>query len=425
MPSMTGTRRWLACLLALGVGAALSACQAPPTRSAATRAPRETPSLSPTPHPTATQTPQPTPPPSTQRPLSSPTQPVVGPAYRRGFNPLTGLPVRAAAELLRPPVLVSITNFPPSARPQAGVSQAAHVWETSIGEGLSRMLAVYYGDYIQAFRGLAQDRPATADTDYIIGPVRSGRVAFELIRRLYPGGLLVTRSASPEVIRQLRNQYNVYAADPQDVNSAGLYLSQLETLTEPVADPQRYAGLLFDPRPPAGGEPAERLRIIYNLYTHVGWEYDSSLGAYLRLQDRADGSGALQPATERLTGEQLASENVIVIFARHRFENLEGTILTIELDFRRGYGLLFRDGRRYPIIWSTLRDRLRLLDMDGEPIALRPGRSFFQVVSLISTWDDEQAVVRFHSPPLPTLTPTRTPTPTVPVTPTATETPGP
>ena len=65
-------------------------------------------------------------------------------------NPLTGLPVENPENLLLPPALVSVTNFPPSARPQAGLSFSPMVFELFIGEGMTRYLALFYGDYPHA-----------------------------------------------------------------------------------------------------------------------------------------------------------------------------------------------------------------------------------------------------------------------------------
>ncbi|MDF1498894.1 MAG: hypothetical protein P1P76_00245 [Anaerolineales bacterium] len=58
---------------------------------------------------------------------------------------------------------------------------------------------------------------------------------------------------------------------------------------------------------------------------------------------------------------------------------------------------------------------------EGDPIPLKTGRTLFKVVSQFSSWDEEQGLVRYVRPALPTLTPTPTMTPTL--TPTATETP--
>ena len=188
------------------------------------------------PQPTSTQMPSPTelPPTSTPTPTITPTWTptagLVGPEYLEGHNPLTGLPVADLSTLFRVPLLVSITEFPPSSRPQAGLSAAAQVWETSIGEGMSRFLAVYYGDYMQNLTELLEHHPDYDEQDAALGPIRSGRVGYEEIRRFYPGALLITRYASPEVAEQLSNLVTIYADDVNDVNSAGLTLAELEAL---------------------------------------------------------------------------------------------------------------------------------------------------------------------------------------------------
>ena len=69
---------------------------------------------------------------------------------RQDINPLTGLPVADSANLALPPALVSVANFPPTARPQAGLSFSPIVFELFIGEGMTRYLAIFYGDYPQA-----------------------------------------------------------------------------------------------------------------------------------------------------------------------------------------------------------------------------------------------------------------------------------
>jgi hypothetical protein len=235
---------------------------------------------------------------------------------------------------------------------------------------------------------------------------------------------MVTRGASKEVRPLLTGRVGVYPANLQDVNSAGLTLEDLDALPDIPIDPALHAALTFDERVPAGGMPGTALTIIYNRYDIVGWTYDAARGAYLRSQDQADESGLLVPATDRLTGEQLAFNNIVVLFARHRFLNPIGTILEIDLQEQsNASGILFRDGLHYPISWSTPGGRLELRDAAGWVIALRPGTTFYEVVSLTSTWDEAASVVRYHAPPVPTRLPTATPTKSRTPTPTLTSVP--
>ena len=344
--------------------------------------------------------------------IPSPTAFRVGPTYLERYNPLTGELVEDESHLYQNPILVSVTNFPPSARPQAGLSAASHVWEISIGQGMTRFLAVYYGDFADELLEMNEDRIDQAET-YVVGPVRSGRVPYEEIKLLYPPGRLYIRYASPEVLEQLSGWETVFAEDPNNVNSAGIFVEDLEDLSEEIADPGDLSGLVFDSLPMTSGVDAEDFMIVYNYFNHVGWSYYPSSGAYARSQDLSIGEGELFPAVERMTGEQLQFENVLVLFARHKFENLVGTILDIELQYlTSAVGYLLRDGKLQEIRWSTRSANLELWDLEGNVMPLKHGKTFFEILSYESTWDSDERVFRFHSPPLPTLTPTTTPTST-------------
>jgi len=83
--------------------------------------------------------------------LSTPTEnvtPTVAPtAAPTNYNPLTGLPVEDSSLLQIPAVLVSISHFPVTARPQAGLSFAPYVFEIYITEGATRFLTTFYGEF--------------------------------------------------------------------------------------------------------------------------------------------------------------------------------------------------------------------------------------------------------------------------------------
>ena len=91
---------------------------------------------------------------STPNPVLSPTpQPLPNPVsygpdeFPEGYNPLTGQPVANPAWLEYPAILLSISHFPPEARPQAGFSFTPLVYEYYITEGSTRHLAVVYGEF--------------------------------------------------------------------------------------------------------------------------------------------------------------------------------------------------------------------------------------------------------------------------------------
>ncbi len=117
------------------------------------------------------------------KPTATPT-PAVG---NKNINPLTGLPVDDPALLNLSPVLVSISNFPISVRPQGGLSFAPHVFEMSIGEGMTRFLAVFYGSF-----------GPEEKMDVNLGSIRSGRLPYEDLRTMYDG-MVVMAGADPTV----------------------------------------------------------------------------------------------------------------------------------------------------------------------------------------------------------------------------------
>jgi SdrD B-like domain/Protein of unknown function (DUF3048) C-terminal domain/Protein of unknown function (DUF3048) N-terminal domain len=77
------------------------------------------------------------------------TEPAAAPLLPPGasINPLTGQPVADPSLLDIPAVLISISHFPATARPQAGLSFAPFVYEYYITEGATRFLAVFYGEF--------------------------------------------------------------------------------------------------------------------------------------------------------------------------------------------------------------------------------------------------------------------------------------
>ena len=101
----------------------------------------QTQTLSPSPSPTATLTPTP------QPRLEPQDYGIEREDFPANVNPLTALEVSDPALLKLPAVLISISNIPDTARPQAGIGTASWVFELYIGEAATRFLSVFYGEY--------------------------------------------------------------------------------------------------------------------------------------------------------------------------------------------------------------------------------------------------------------------------------------
>jgi hypothetical protein len=327
-------------------------------------------------------------------------------SFPSGYNTLTGLPVEDPDLLKLPPALVSVSNFPVSARPQAGLSFSPYVFEMTIGEGMTRFLAMFYGNY-------PQKSAANQVDDSQIGPIRSGRKPFESVRSLY-NGFLVMASASADVRKGLNDSTNIFGSDTENINSALIDVSKLESIAEANANGKplpKLTGNLFSAAMPPGGQPAPKLWVFYNFYNQILWTYDQASGMYQRAQDKADGSGKFYPATDRLTGKQLGVSNVIVLFARHTALNRAGTLIEIDLTYTQGKAALFRDGQVFPLRWTTqntdyekktgLLRPIRFVDADGNAFALKPGNTWVEVVTSYTSFDDLGGgswKVRFFAP---------------------------
>lgn len=319
------------------------------------------------------------------------------PAALAALNPLSGMPVRDVGNLLLPPALVSITNFPPTARPQAGLSYSPIVFELYIGDGMTRYLAIFYGDFPEAAapdedsdlqaeltEGMQQPPPAS------IGPIRSGRLPYESVRQLY-NGFIVMASAYAEVAEQLGDYVNVFGDDNSDVNSALIPVEDLQEIAESSGKQLGESALdvmAFDTQVPQGGKPAPSLWIFYAYKNQVFWRYNEADGAYHRWQDNADGQTFIEQ-TDRLNGQPLTYENVIVLFADH--EVTRKYLIDIDLTYvERGKALLFRDGVMHEIYWTTRSEEyekttgklrpIRFVDSDGQPFPLKPGQTWIELV---------------------------------------------
>lgn len=327
-------------------------------------------------------------------PTPQPTPGPLGPeSFPAGVNPLTGLPVSQPENLLNPPALISITNFPVSARPQAGLSATSMVFELYIGEGMTRLLALFYGDYPGAAltSGGNQTAEQQAAQDAAIGPVRSGRLPYESVRKLY-NGFLVMASAYKDVAANLSDYTNVFGSDSSSINSAMLPVTRLEEIAD--ANQKKLggaslSGMKFDAAVPTGGKAANRVWIGYSYLNQIIWRYDPASGAYQRFQDDADGVTFIQ-ASDRLNKEPLAYENVVVLFVNHTVQ--AKTIIDLDMLYiRRAPALLFRDGKVQEIFWTTASGEyerktgklrpIRFVDAQGQPVAFKPGQTWVEIVT--------------------------------------------
>lgn len=359
------------------------------------------PSATPTPKPThtpgVTKTPTPTistPEPEDTRQLTD--YPIVGygPSdFPADINPLTGLNVLDPDILNRRPISIKVSNYPRGIRPQWGLSQADQVFEYYHEAGLTRFNAIFY----------SKDGSQ-------IGPIRSGRFTDIDLVGMYKA-FFVYGSADIRVREALDNSNfsdrRVSLTDypcPPTIKYPTCRIERetwnhLVTNTEMVHkhfddkgienERQNLDGFGFNTEFPINGLEGSDIRIRFSSGSYHKWSYDPASGSYIRYQDltSADkGEETYELMVDRLNGQPISAENVVVILANYTYYSVDPEMVFI--DFNEGgiaYG--FRDGLAYPINWdlSTESKLIHLFIDDSNPYLLKPGNTWFILIGSSST----------------------------------------
>lgn len=319
-------------------------------------------------------------------------------------NPLTGLPVNDPALLQRRPLAIKIGNSPDYIRPQSGLTLADVVYEYYIEWGDTRFIAVFYGN----------DAPQ-------VGPVRSGRFLDEHIARMYHAFLMFKGADLRELnhlqgtdISEFLITAGIGACPPyfKGAYQRDAYNNVFFNTTKWSAcadkknldnSPQTISGGFFTTDVPESQLHAARIYSSYSVYNYNYWEYDPATNHYFRYQeanDRINGKPeTYAPLSDAQTGLPVTAANVVVLFVPHIFVNkynAEDEVFHIDLiDF--GNAIVFRDGVAIPAYWNrTERDQpIVLTYLDGKPIYLRPGQTFYQILGTTSTYTQDGTNWRF------------------------------
>ena len=247
-----------------------------------------------------------------------------------------------------------------------------------------------------------------------VGPVRSMRLPYGTIGKFFQGGCIVSASGDPSVLAQVPGCHYAFG-DDSSVNGTLLDITQLHQLAEQNQNPNypvNYSGNVFSPISPAGGKPASQLGVFWNINDQSQFRYDPLSGAWQRFLNSPADVGKFTPQTDRLTGQQLLYDNVIIMYVEHIA--YAETLMDINLPIgEMGAATLFRDGQAHHIHWSTIAQAyeqetqrlrpIRFTDAGGNPVALKPGHTWVHVFTTASV-DYEKIpgsgiwTAEFHAP---------------------------
>lgn len=299
------------------------------------------------------------------------------------------------------PVAIMVNNMAntsyQNARPQAGLSDADVLVEIKVEGGITRFMAIY----------------PNYETIPRVGPVRSARDQF--FQLILPFHMMYVHVGESVVQGEYRVNYDyddfnldadVWASlghrdsefQARGVASEHTFVTSGEEIADTLSkggydisiDP--YQSTIFDfvrydeePRQLTGGE-AKQIDIYHSSSYRTYFDWDEAAGQYLMSQ-YANSTGTVTPSTDANNGEQLAFDNVFVLFTDiHTYPGHEGSDLQ-EVDYAYGgYGCYFNGGRVEMVRWQkgTADQVLRITDYEGygENVKINPGKSYIAVVDL-------------------------------------------
>jgi hypothetical protein len=130
---------------------------------------------------------------------------------------------------------------------------------------------------------------------------------------------------------------------------------------------------------------------LFNYYNRAEWRYDEASGKYMRWIEYFDGAEDqtydMIPLVDRVTGEQLAFSNVILIFAEYTELAPSKHKIDIWGNNKGQPAYLFRDGMLIQGSWKAKNDSdpMQFFNAEGKPYALKPGNTWIVIAGLSSS----------------------------------------
>jgi len=272
----------------------------------------------------------------------------------------------------QPALAVKVDNYP-DARPQAGLNRADIVFEEPVEGGITRYAAIFQ----------------CKDAD-MVGPVRSARnidigILGQFGRPLLVnvGGIdpvLSNIADSPIVEIDLRLHGPITQNPPDRFAPYDTYVSTAAVRALRRGDKTPPAPVFQYAKTPPLGTAARAVGIPFSPVSDVLWSYDPATGQY-------DRSYGFTPDVLN-DGTRNSAANVIVQVVQISYGPwLENDVGGLEVQANLYQGAsgpaeIFRDGIEVSGTWqrNSLSQPTQFLSASGQPIALKPGRTWVELV---------------------------------------------
>jgi hypothetical protein len=305
------------------------------------------------------------------------------------INPLTGQIAPNPNLLNRRPIAVKVSLFPLSALPPAGISLADHIYEYYLEYGLSRLIAIFYG--VDVAR---------------VGPVRSARIFDVHIASMYnaifvfsgahkdPGtprdvyGYLETYIDPKLLVDGLAFECTPYLCRDTSIDGYNNIFGDTAAISKLInqrgADNRRQdiATNAFSDNGTRSDNPARRVYIYYSSQSYSYWEFGSQ--KYYRFQGDSFKKERFSQLIDRYTQLPIGADNLVILFVPHEFyyRSSSTEIFNIKLT-GSGEAIVFQNGQAYQTRWQRTDSNkpIAIYATDGSLFPLKPGSTFFQVMS--------------------------------------------
>lgn len=278
------------------------------------------------------------------------------------------------------PFAVMLDNHP-DAYPQAGLNEAALVFEALAEFGITRYMAVFVP-------GISGDLPT-------LGPVRSARPYFvewaKGLRAIYvhaggsPEGTLLAETAQElinmDALRRVSGPYFRRSAErsaPHNLFTSSAEIGAFGAAQQTVpAEGLSEIGFVLKNEAPLEQRPASQTLSYWFIYreSYVGWSYDTASNSYRYFRQQ-------RPHVDAVTGAQVRTTNLIVLEVPERRIPGDAKGRIEQQVIGEGRARIFRDGTVVEGIWRKPAGfaQLQLYGLDGAEIALNPGPTWIAAI---------------------------------------------
>jgi hypothetical protein len=326
---------------------------------------------------------------ATESPTATASTVAYGPQnFPANIDPLTGETVGDPSLLERRPLAVKIQLFPRGGRPPWGVSSADIVYDYYQNFGLTRLHAIFLSH--------------NAET---VGPIRSARLLDQSLVSMYQSIFAFGSAEQRTYSRLFGAEYanrlvvegntNCPPLCREDPNGSNYLVTNTDQLSAYASSKgvdnvrQNLDGMSFNSSTPTGGQPVKQIFVRFSISAYSFWDFNPDSGRYLRFQDTQEANDTqtenYAPLVDRLTGEQLAADNVVVVYAPHQyaFNTKPGVSEVVDILLSgSGPAYAFRDGQVFQVTWNRPNKNsvLFLTLPDGTPYPMKPGNTWFEVI---------------------------------------------